>query len=196
MRNIKYVLSQEAESVGCVFEVPRDGDAGYDLCSRQDLSVLPGETVKVRTGLHLQLPPGHVGVIKDKSSVAALGLSVVGGVIDESYRGEVIVVLYRRPSTKFFSWLTERMVDFLGIHIAKKPAMLRGYEDKLDKEQRAFIPAGSRIAQLLVLPVVTPGVTKRKSVDDLDVTVRGDGGFGSTGNVSEVVEAMRDAGVD
>ncbi len=41
------------------------------------------------------------------------------------------------------------------------------------------LEAGDRIAQLLILPVQTPEVVE---VEDLDETVRGMGGFGSTGN--------------
>lgn len=40
------------------------------------------------------------------------------------------------------------------------------------------IKAGDRIAQLIIEKIVTPDVTE---VDDLDATVRGSGGFGSTG---------------
>lgn len=40
------------------------------------------------------------------------------------------------------------------------------------------IKAGDRIAQLIIEKIVTPQVTE---VDDLDFTIRGAGGFGSTG---------------
>ncbi|KAK1389343.1 Deoxyuridine 5'-triphosphate nucleotidohydrolase [Heracleum sosnowskyi] len=40
------------------------------------------------------------------------------------------------------------------------------------------VKAGDRIAQLIIEQIVTPEVTE---VDDLDLTVRGAGGFGSTG---------------
>ena len=40
------------------------------------------------------------------------------------------------------------------------------------------IEPGERIAQLLVLPVLTPAV---EAADELPATARGDGGFGSTG---------------
>lgn len=40
------------------------------------------------------------------------------------------------------------------------------------------IPAGTRIAQLVIVPIATPTV---QVVDTLDNTGRGEGGFGSTG---------------
>ena len=41
-----------------------------------------------------------------------------------------------------------------------------------------FVKAGDKITQLVILPIVTPAV---REVASLDVTERGDGGFGSTG---------------
>lgn len=40
------------------------------------------------------------------------------------------------------------------------------------------VKVGDRVAQLIIEKIVTPSVTE---VDDLDETVRGEGGFGSTG---------------
>lgn len=41
-----------------------------------------------------------------------------------------------------------------------------------------YLPAGTRVAQLIVLPIDIPGI---KVVENLDTTARGEGGFGSTG---------------
>jgi dUTP pyrophosphatase len=48
----------------------------------------------------------------------------------------------------------------------------------LDPEETLTIERGEKIAQLVVQPVVTVDVVE---VDSLDETLRGDGGFGSTG---------------
>ena len=47
-----------------------------------------------------------------------------------------------------------------------------------DSDEVQVVPAGTRIAQLLILPYVTADFAV---VDELDKTERGDGGFGSTG---------------
>lgn len=47
-----------------------------------------------------------------------------------------------------------------------------------DTDTAQMVPAGARIAQLVILPYVTPVIF---DVDDLDETDRGEGGFGSTG---------------
>lgn len=79
--------------LGIEFCAPRDGDAGYDLHAIENCRAVPGERVLVDTGLHLEIPGGCVGLVKDRSSVAAAGLQTIAGVIDSAYRGELKVLL-------------------------------------------------------------------------------------------------------
>lgn len=69
--------------------------AGLDLYADIDapLSVKSGETVKIPTGIALQLPTGYYAQIKDRSGMGAKGFAVRGGVIDRDYRGEIVVML-------------------------------------------------------------------------------------------------------
>jgi dUTP pyrophosphatase len=70
------------------------GAAGADLRAREAVRIAPGERVAVGTGLHLEIPPGHVGLVWPRSGLAAkYGLDTLAGVIDSDYRGEVKVVL-------------------------------------------------------------------------------------------------------
>jgi dUTP pyrophosphatase len=70
------------------------GDAGMDFYTIEDIVFPPGKQEKVYTGIALEIPEGHVGLIWDKSSISFnLGLKVMGGVIDSSYRGEIIMNL-------------------------------------------------------------------------------------------------------
>jgi len=71
----------------------RAGDAGFDLYSLEQVELKPLERKLVRTGIGVILPPGYVGLIKDRSGLAVKGLHVLGGVIDENYRGEIKVIL-------------------------------------------------------------------------------------------------------
>ena len=75
--------------------------AGADLHALldADLTVQPGETVLVPTGLSLEIPDGYVGLIFARSSVASKrGLAPANkvGVIDSDYRGEVLVALFNQ----------------------------------------------------------------------------------------------------
>ncbi len=70
------------------------GDAGMDFYCVEDVIFPPGKQERVHTGLSIEIPEGYVGLIWDKSSISFnLGLKVMGGVIDASYRGEIVMNL-------------------------------------------------------------------------------------------------------
>ena len=75
-----------------------DGAAGADLyaCLDETVSIAPGETVWVGTGIALEVPKGCAGLIYARSSLGVKrGLAPANkvGVIDSDYRGEIRVVL-------------------------------------------------------------------------------------------------------
>ena len=73
--------------------------AGADLyaCLEAPVTVEPGKTAFIPTGLAMELPAGYVGLIYARSGLACKrGLAPANkvGVIDSDYRGEFIVALY------------------------------------------------------------------------------------------------------
>ena len=67
--------------------------AGLDLYSSIDINIEVGSIKKVNTGIRVSLPENSYGSIRDKSSLAAKGLLTLGGVIDNDYTGEIIVIM-------------------------------------------------------------------------------------------------------
>ncbi|MGH2564888.1 MAG: dUTP diphosphatase, partial [Ginsengibacter sp.] len=68
------------------------GDAGMDFYTLEEVVFPVGRQTRVHTGIAVEIPEGHVGFIWDKSSISFnFGLKVMGGVIDASYRGEIIM---------------------------------------------------------------------------------------------------------
>ena len=68
------------------------GDAGMDFYAIEDVTFLAGKQERVFTGVAVEIPEGHVGMVWDKSGISFnLGLKVMGGVIDSGYRGEIIM---------------------------------------------------------------------------------------------------------
>lgn len=121
--------------------------AGADLyaCLDAAVTIEPGETVAIPTGIAMELPIGTAGLVFARSGLSTKrGLAPANkvGVIDADYRGEIKVML---------------------LNHGKAP-------------QR--IAPGERVAQILVVPVFTPGFQEVEALSD---TVRGIGGFGSTG---------------
>ena len=71
-------------------------DLGYDIHSLYDYSIPPLSQAEIKTGVAVEFDPPAGARIETKSSIARLYGLVVGGVIDSSYRGEIIVILYNR----------------------------------------------------------------------------------------------------
>lgn len=77
------------------------GDAGLDLFSVADRDIAPGEVFAVPTGIQIAVPPGHAGLVWDKSGVSLKGVHRLAGVVDAGYRGEVKVVLVNLGAAAF-----------------------------------------------------------------------------------------------
>lgn len=86
-------------------ERAREGDAGLDLCAAEAAHIGPGERWKVATGLAIEVPEGHAGLVLPRSGLAARhGISLVNapGLIDSGYRGEVAVLLLNNDPAEIF----------------------------------------------------------------------------------------------
>jgi dUTP diphosphatase len=119
------------------------GAAGADLYANEAVTLGPGERHAVATGLRIEIPPGHAGLVWPRSGLAVRhGIDTLAGVIDSDYRGEVRVVLVNHGQQPF------------------------------------TIEPGDRIAQLVLQKVERAVFT---SASELAGSMRGEGGFGSTG---------------
>lgn len=121
--------------------------AGADLyaCMDEAVTINPGETVMIHTGLAMEIPAGYAGLIYPRSGLASKrGLAPANkvGVVDPDYRGEFMVALHNHS-------LIAQTVE-----------------------------PNERIAQLVITPFIT---AKFSEATELSDTVRGEGGFGSTG---------------
>ena len=117
-------------------------DAGLDLYTPEDVTVLSMGSAVVDTGVHVAIPEGYVGLVKSKSGLMVNDNITTDGTIDAGYTGAIRIKLFNH--------------DFCNKDFIK----------------------GQKIAQLVILPIITPEL---ELVSDLEATERGDGGFGSTG---------------
>lgn len=78
-------------------------DAGLDLRTPVGFSIEPGCSAAIDTGVHIQLPPGTVGMLKSKSGLNVNYGILCEGVIDEGYTGSIVAKLYNHGQyTAFF----------------------------------------------------------------------------------------------
>jgi dUTP pyrophosphatase len=81
------------------------GDAGLDLYACEAAHLGPGERWSVGTGVAVEIPEGHAGLVLPRSGLARdHGISLVNGpgLIDAGYRGEVRVLLLNTDPAEVF----------------------------------------------------------------------------------------------
>lgn len=71
----------------------KDGDADYDLFSSGSVLIKAGEIGKINTNIAIEFPDGWEGKIEGRSGLAGKGIAVLGGVIDNSYTGPIIIII-------------------------------------------------------------------------------------------------------
>ena len=79
-------------------ERAHSADAGLDIRSPYDAILTEWDKCTIRTGVHVELPEGTVGMVKTRSSMNAQGIQCEG-VIDEGYTGEIVVILQNHTNT-------------------------------------------------------------------------------------------------
>jgi dUTP pyrophosphatase len=80
-------------------------DAGLDLVASESARLGPGERTSVGTGLAVEIPTGHAGLVLPRSGLAAKhGIALVNapGLIDPGYRGELRVLLLNTDGDEAF----------------------------------------------------------------------------------------------
>lgn len=118
--------------------------AGLDLYSIDRVIVPVNARRTIRTGWSLMIADGWYGRIAPRSGMAVRhGIATLAGVVDQDYRGELLVCLINHGDDAY------------------------------------TISPGDRIAQLIIERCAT--VHAFEVEEDLPATVRGAGGFGSTG---------------
>lgn len=124
------------------------GAAAFDLASIEEFRLLPGDIVKVRTGLAFEIPPGYELEIRPRSGLSfnsKLRIANSPGTIDSDYRGEVEIIV----------------------------------DNIMGKFPNPYtITKGQRLAQGIIRKVDQVTFVE---VEELNETVRGAKGFGSSG---------------
>ena len=92
--------------------------AGADLyaCLEEAVTIAPGQTVFIPTGLAMEVPKGHAGLICARSSMGTKrGLAPANkvGVVDSDYRGEVMVALHNHGGAEQTVENGERIAQLL-----------------------------------------------------------------------------------
>ena len=80
-------------------------DAGLDLYALEGAVLAPGARAEIHTGIAIEIPAGHAGLVLPRSGLAARhGIALVNapGLIDSGYRGELRVLLLNTDTDHLF----------------------------------------------------------------------------------------------
>lgn len=122
-------------------ERAHESDAGLDLFSTEEGVIPKKEKMVFGTGIAMGIPEGYVGLIWDKSGLAAkAGLTCLGGVIDAGYRGEIFVTLANLGDADYTVTKGQKIAQLL-IQRVKLPTLEE--VDELDATERGEKGFGS-----------------------------------------------------
>lgn len=145
-------------------------DSGMDVYALEDITIHPGETKLVATGIKIALPPGYELQVRPKSGRALktkLRVANTPGTIDAGYRDEIKVIIENiEPPIKQLEY------DF--DEETHRPIIL-GIEHGSD----FFIGKGEKFAQLVLMEVPKAALYRVDSV--MEIGENRNGGFGSSG---------------
>lgn len=92
----------------------RDGDAGLDLFSREEIVLKPGQRHSFKMGFAVELPEDCVALIWDRGGMATkFGIHSMAGVIDSNYRGEVNVLLLNTSDKDYKISIGDKIAQML-----------------------------------------------------------------------------------
>ena len=144
-------------------------DAGLDIYAREEITINPGETKIIGTGIKTAIPEGYAILIQPRSGQSVktkLRIANTPGLIDSGYRDEIGVIIENiEPPFKDIDYEFD---DNGEIHIK---SILHG--------EAYTIAEGQRFAQMRLVQVPKAEFVQVESVGEIGED-RG-GGFGSTG---------------
>ena len=144
-------------------------DAGLDIYAREEITIAPGETRIIGTGIKTAIPEGYAILIQPRSGQSVktkLRIANTPGLIDSGYRDEIGVIIENiEPPFKDIDYEFD---DNGEIHIK---SILHG--------EAYTIAEGQRFAQMRLVQVPKAEFIQVESVGEIGED-RG-GGFGSTG---------------
>lgn len=154
-------------------------DSGLDVYALDDITIKPGETVLVPTGIKVALPPGYEIQVRPKSGRCVktkLRVANTPGTIDQGYRDEIKVIIENieapiKDIDYEFVVPTNQHGEQTGPPYCRINSILHGSDFTIGK--------GEKFAQLVLMEVPKAAFYRVDTVRDIGED-RG-GGFGSTG---------------
>ncbi|MEB7824943.1 dUTP diphosphatase [Staphylococcus chromogenes] len=146
-------------------------DAGFDIYAAETVILEPQEKALIATDIAVNIPKGYVGLLTSRSGVSSKTYLVVEtGKIDAGFQGHMEINIKNDYEDNKGETIFKRDL---------KDKIIIEDERHLYKQGTYVINKGERLAQLVIVPIVTPQL---QEVDEFsEVSERGGKGFGSSG---------------
>lgn len=119
------------------------GDAGFDVYSDEDKTLAPGEHYSFATGIAMEVPPGFVALVWDKSGLShKFALKTLGGVIDEGFRGECKIGLINLGREEMIIKKGDKLAQVLIQKVEKPEIKEVASLSKTERGERGFGSSG------------------------------------------------------
>ncbi|MEH7953731.1 dUTP diphosphatase [Staphylococcus pseudintermedius] len=153
-------------------------DAGFDIYAAETVVLEPQEKALIATDISVNIPKGYVGLLTSRSGVSSkTHLVIETGKIDAGYQGHMQINI-KNDNEELASYDAYSFIP-LALDIAGKTIQV----DSDYKEEVMIgtyqINKGDKLAQLVIVPIITPELEKVEEFDS--ETARGEKGFGSSG---------------
>ena len=96
------------------------GSVGMDIRSAENVTIAPGKTALIKTGLYVEIPYGYEIQVRPRSGLALKhSITVLNspGTIDSDYRGEVGVILINHGTEDFQIKISERIAQMVLVKV-------------------------------------------------------------------------------
>ena len=95
-----------------------ENDAGLDLFSPYKMCIWRHDSKIIDTGVHVEIPPGYVGMLKSKSGLYVKHDITGEGVIDSGYTGSIVCKLYNNGIENYHIEKGDKIIRYAMVKVA------------------------------------------------------------------------------
>lgn len=130
------------DDFGYMPERAHETDAGLDIKSPRAVTIYAHDSAVIDTGVHVEIPVGHVGMLKSKSGLNVKHGITSEGVIDAGYTGSIRVKLYNNSSEIYTVEAGDKITQLVIIPILTPEIELVDSLDETERGENGFGSTG------------------------------------------------------
>lgn len=103
-------------------EYAYESDVALDIRSIETVTIKPFEQKEIKTGIAIEIPDNHVGIIRDRVGIVTkIGCHVIAGTFSSTYRGEITIFMVNYTNTEVQIEEEMKVAQIVILPVAKLP---------------------------------------------------------------------------